>query len=527
MQRRFLIDIAMPTKEEAKAELVLRELARRKLGVFTKYTKPDYELTATQGGHAIHQRIIDKLEAVESGEIKRLMIFVRPRVGKSELASIRFPLWCLGRDPKRKVVVSSYGADLANHFGRQARGVALSQEFTNVFPEFGLAPDKREGGNWETSEGGGVYTVGRGGTLSGRGFDIGILDDVVKDREEAESPTIQQRTIEWYTSTFFTRKQSQDSAIILMMTRWNVNDLAGYLLRESNNGGEKWDVLCIPAIDEEGNEIIWPGKWDEGHIKHEQANVSARDFAALYQQNPIEASSNIFRLADLRYFLSSDFEKADGILKKDDLRVVLAVDPAFSSSKFSDDAVVVALGQHKLTGNYYLLDGYADTSAPSYTFQAILSMYDRVTQDGYKVDYISVESVSLSNDQTKFIDDFKVFLKSKNRYITVNPWAPKGKKEERIKFILEPKTSLNALVLRKDMADSSFVAKLERQFYEFPHGRHDDAIDCLAQAVDVLETRGSAPAALGSVGRQFFNVRTGKMEVVGKPNDRFSYRNQF
>jgi hypothetical protein len=306
-------------------------------------------MIAEQNGIGIHKKIIEKLEAVKRREIKRLMIFVRPRIGKSELASIRFPTWCLGDEPNLKLVVASYGADLASDFGRKAKQVTQTQEYKNIFPNFKLSSDKREGGNWETNVGGGMYTVGVGGALTGKGYDIGIIDDPVKDRLEAESVVTQQRIIDWYTSTFYTRKQSQDSAIILMMTRWNTNDLAGYLLKAQEQGGDKWDVLTIPAIDEMGNEIIWPGKWDKGYIQKEKENISPKDWAALYQQDPIASSSNIFKMADLRYFLLSDFEKAEGILKKEDLRCIISVDPAFSTSSSSDDAVAIAVGKHKIS----------------------------------------------------------------------------------------------------------------------------------------------------------------------------------
>lgn len=478
-------------KKEIKRELALRELSNRKLDFFTKYTNTDYQMIATQNGRGIHQQIIDKLEAVERGEIKRLMIFCPPRTGKSELVSIRFPMWCLGRNQKRRLVISSYGADLASDFGRKGKQVVQDREYMNIFPEFALSKDKKEWGNWETSKWGGVYTVGVGGALTGKGFDIGIIDDPVKDRMEAESPTIQQRVIDWYTSTFYTRRMTQDSAIIVMMTRWNVNDLAGYLLKEQQNGWDKWEILNIPAIDEDGHPIIWDGKWDENYFDEIRSNVSKKDFAALYQQDPIASSSNIFSLSNIRYFLTSDFERADGILKKDDLKIGIFVDPAFSSSGSSDDAVVMAVWKHRITGNYYKLDWYADTSAPSRTFIAILSMYDRLEMDWYKPWFVSIESVSLSKDQAKFIEDFKVFLKEKDRYMVIHTFEPKwmGKKEDRIKFILEPKTSLNAIYLRKDMPDKSFVRRLEEQLVDFPNGKHDDIIDCLAQAIYVLDTR--------------------------------------
>ena len=480
-------------KKEIKKELALRELSNRKLDYFTNYTKDDYEMIATQDWIWIHKRIIDKLEAVERWEIKRLMIFVRPRIWKSELASIRFPLWCLWKNQKRKIVISSYGADLASDFWRKGKQVFESQEFSNIFPNAELAKDKREWGNWETKDWGGVYTIWVWGALTWKWFDIGIIDDPVKDRMEAESPTTQQRTIDWYTSTFYTRRQDQDSAIILMMTRWNINDLAWYLLEEEKNGWDKWDILTIPAIDEQGNEIIWPWKWDKGYIEEEKTNVSAKDWAALYQQDPIASSSNIFNLADLRYFNLSDFERADWILKKEDLRVWLFVDPAFSSSKTSDDAVCLAIWKHKISNNMYLLDWYADTSAPSRTFKAILSMYDRITSDWFKVDYISIEKVHINKEQTKFIEDFKAFLLENNRNILINFYEPKIKKEDRIKFWLEPLIALNWFHLRKDLADLSFIKKTERQLFEFPNWKHDDVIDDIEQARFVLDLKWQAP----------------------------------
>ena len=477
-------------KQKAKVELAKRELASRKLAHFTTYTKPDYEMIATQDGIGVHERIIEKLEAVERGDIKRLMIFIRPRIWKSELASKRFPTWFLWRNPDKEVVISSYSWDVASNFWRKGREIVQWQEYQNVFPSFKLSKDKSEAANWETVEWGGLYSVWVGGSLTSRGFDIGIIDDPVKDRQEAESPTMQDRIVDWYTSTFYTRRKSQDSAIILMMTRWNVNDLAGYLLEEEKNWGDKWEVLTIPAIDEQWNEIIWEWKWDEWYIKEEKSNVSAKDWAALYQQDPIASSSNIFRLENLRYFLMSDFEKAEGILKKDDLKTIIYVDPAFSSSNSSDDASVFALGKHKITRNYYQLDWYSDTSAPSVTFRAILSMYDRVQLDGYKIDAIYIEDVAINKEQSKFIEDFKTFLKENDRDIIVNSHKPKGKKEDRIKFILEPKTALNAIYLRKDHADPMLVKGIEREMLEFPNWKHDDKIDCLSGAIAVLDSRG-------------------------------------
>ena len=470
-------------------ELILRELAYRKLDEFTTYTKEDYEMIATQWWELIHKQIIDKLEWVANWKIKRLMIFIRPRVWKSELASLRFPSWYLWKNPNKRVIVSSYWSELATDFWRKWREIVKSTEFKNIFPEFELSKAKAEWWHRETNKWWWLYTVWVGGSLTWKWFDIWIIDDPVKDRMEAESPTTQQRIIDWYTSTFYTRRQGQNSAIVIMMTRWNVNDLAWYLLEEEKNWWDKWDTLVIPAIDEQWNEIIWPGKWDTWYTKDEKKNVSPKDWAALYQQDPIASTSNMFRLENLRTYLQSDFERADWILKKEDLKCIIYVDPAFSSSKNSDDAVVLWIWKHKLTWNYYQLDWYADTSAPSFTFRAIISMYDKLKIDWYKISWIYIEDVKLNRDQSKFIEDFKSFLKENDRYIIVNWDKPKWKKEDRIKFILEPKTAVNAIFIRRDMPDKFFIQRLERQLVDFPNWKHDDIIDCLAWWINVLDKR--------------------------------------
>jgi len=499
-------------------ELLDRELASRLLAQFTTYTKEDYEMIATQWGVWIHKRIIDKLEAVERWEIKRLMIFIRPRVWKSELTSLRFPTWCLWRNPKRKIVVASYGADLASDFGRKGRDVVKSQEYKNIFSDFWLSKAKAEGWNWETTKWGWLYTVWVSWPLTGKWFDIWIIDDPVKDREEAESATYQQKVINWYTSTFYTRKQDENSAIILMMTRWNQRDLAWYLLKEAENGWDKWDVLSIPAIDEEWNAIIWPWKWSEWYIEDEKKNVSKRDWAALYQQDPIWSSSNIFERSNMRFFLMSDFEKEWAILRKDDFDVWMYVDPAFSSSASSDDASVTCFWKHKISNCFYWFDYYADVWAPSKTFRATVAMYDRMEMEWLKPKYICIEDVPLNRDQSKFIKDFKAHLREINRMdILVITHKPKGKKNDRIKFVLEPITAINALYLRKDFPDKALMLKIEDQMMDFPNWKHDDLLDNITMAVTDLQKK-RLEEAQNPQWKVFNNKMTGIMQWPWQSN---------
>ncbi len=191
--------------EQAKAELAKRELARRKLSWFIKYQFDGYR----ENWH--HSLIISKLEAVERGEIRKLMIFVPPRHGKSEIASINFPAWFFGRNPKKSIIAASYNSDLAVNFGRKARNIVASQEYKNLFPNVSLAEDSKAAGQWVTNQGGEYTAVGIGGGTTGRGADIFLIDDPVKDKKEAESSVVQERNIGWYRSVARTRFSRSDS----------------------------------------------------------------------------------------------------------------------------------------------------------------------------------------------------------------------------------------------------------------------------------------------------------------------------
>ena len=157
--------------DSADIDAARRELARRRLVDFAQYTNPLYR----PAGH--HRRICEKLEAVERGEIDRLMIFMPPRHGKSELASKRFPAWCLGRDPQRQIIGASYNSDLATDFGRNVRNIVAEREFAEVFPNVALAPDSRAANRLNTNHGGAYVAAGVGTAVTGRGADIALISE--------------------------------------------------------------------------------------------------------------------------------------------------------------------------------------------------------------------------------------------------------------------------------------------------------------------------------------------------------------
>jgi len=477
--------------KDIRKETLERELGKRSFLHYLKYNFSWFENKAYQWTeeNSIHNKIIEKLEAVERWDIKRLMIFCPPRLWKSMISSIFFPTRAIGKDPKRKVITSSYASNLASDFGRKAREIIKSQEYKNIFPEVKLSDSKREGWNWETKAWGWVYTAWVGWSITGKGADIFIIDDPVKDRQEADSPTIQERNVDWYDSVATTRLQTQDSAVIVIMTRWNTNDLAWYLLAEENNWWDKREKLVIKGINEEWEEIVRPWKRDDWYMTGVSKKMIKKNWEALYQQDPIASMDWIFAREYFDYFLLSDFEKADGILKKSDLKCGLFIDPAFSSSQQSDDAVIHLLGEHKISKEVYQLDTYADTSSPSRTMQWLLSMYNRARMGGYNIEFISVEEAKINKDQTQFIEDLRVFCLQNQIDIPVLTYKPRMKKEDRIKFFLEPIMSQRGIKFRRDFPDKSLLLRLEWQLINFPNDKNDDIIDCLAQWIAVFKDR--------------------------------------
>jgi hypothetical protein len=299
------------TASQAKAELARRELARRNLIDFTRYTLPGYEAA----DH--HRRIAAKLEAVERGEIDRLMIFMPPRHGKSELASKRFPAWCLGRNPKRQIIAASYNSDLANDFGRSVRNIVAEAEFGNVFRDVSLATDSKAANRMNTNHGGAYVAAGVGTAVTGRGANIALIDDPFKDREEADSERRRELVWDWYRSTLYTRLMP-GGAIVVVQTRWHEDDLAGRLLEQDAG---QWEVLDLPAIDKEGR-ALWPEWYDVPTLERIKATIGQREWAALYQQQPQPDEGTYFqrdwlqtwteRPKHMHVYGTSDYAVTDG-----------------------------------------------------------------------------------------------------------------------------------------------------------------------------------------------------------------------
>jgi len=180
-----------------------------------------------------HKLIARKLQEgykkLLSGQDVRMMIFMPPRHGKSDMATQKFPSWVLGKSPDIPVMVASYSDELATDFGMRTRDIMQTPEYSAMF-KTKLRTDAKAKGKWLTDNGGSYTAVGVGGALTGRGFKIGIIDDPFKNREEADSPIVRDSRDNWYKSTFSTREEG-NSMVIFILTRWHEDDLAGRVLK--------------------------------------------------------------------------------------------------------------------------------------------------------------------------------------------------------------------------------------------------------------------------------------------------------
>lgn len=274
------------------------ELARRKHLDFVKYVRPFYR------ANWHHELLCNYLDKWIAGDIKRLMVFMPPQHGKSELVSRTLPAHVLGKIPTAKIVLSSYSATLAGSFNLDCQRIIDSQLYHEVYPKTILNRSNivtvqngwiRNREVFETvGYGGFLKTTGVGGPLTGTTADYAIIDDPVKDSLEAMSATYQIRNWDWFNDVLYTRIHN-DTRILITQTRWNVNDLSGLLLKKMENlDSERWTVLCLPAIridnaTKEDPRQLGEALWPERHNLEKLNQVrrqNVRTFESLYQQNP-------------------------------------------------------------------------------------------------------------------------------------------------------------------------------------------------------------------------------------------------
>lgn len=400
------------------------------------------------------------------------MITMPPRHGKSMLASEFFPAWYLGRNPDHYVVTATYAQELADDFGRKVKNQIEDTAFQAIFPGVGLADDSKsakrfhiEGqlGGYEhgTTQRGAFYAVGVGGPLTGRGAHLLLIDDPVKNREDAESEIIRKKTKDWYTSTAYTRLMP-GGRIVLIQTRWHEDDLSGWLQHEHEH--EEWVVLDLPAIDDDGM-ALWPEQYPIEALERIKRALPPRDWSALYQQQPSPETGD--------YFKREWIHEVDHLPPRETLNVYGGSDYAVTSDG-GDYTVHVVVGVDP-DGNPWLLDLWREQASSDKWVDAFCDLVKKWHPIGW-----AEENGQIKSGVGPFL--IRRMLE-RGAYVARESFATRGDKAVRAQSIRGRMALRGLRVLR----GSPWLSDLISEMMSFPVGVHDDQVDALGLVGQLLD----------------------------------------
>jgi predicted phage terminase large subunit-like protein len=328
-----------------------REKAQGDFSAFVKEMWPGF----IDGRH--HKVMAKKFEEIAEGKIKRLIINMPPRHTKSEFASFLLPAWFLGKYPGKKIIQTSNTAELAVGFGRKVRNLVDSDVYSKIFPNVNLRSDSKAAGRWSTNANGEYFAIGVGGTVTGKGADLLIIDDPHSEQEAAlaaSDPSVFDKVYEWYTSGPRQRLQPGGS-IVVVMTRWAKRDLTGKILQSMiDKDGETWEVINFPAILPSGNPL-WPEFWSLEELLALQLELPASKWNAQYQQSPTSEEGAIVKREWWKEWKGDNPPKCEFIIQ--------SWDTAFTKNERSDYSActtwgVFYLNENEKDPNVILLDAF-------------------------------------------------------------------------------------------------------------------------------------------------------------------------
>lgn len=446
--------MTMELNDEQKAEQA-RLLARQTLRAFCIGMSDKF----TVARH--HRKIARKLEDVLRGKCQRLIITMPPRHGKTLLASQLFPAWYLGHKPENSVIITSYGADLSTDFGRYIRNAIQSNFYQSVFPDVLISEDSNSKSRFHTSAGGALIAVGRGGTITGRGSDLLVIDDIFRNRQDASSQAVRKMVLEWYRSTLRTRLMPGGS-IIMVNTRWHEDDLIGHILTKQleDADGMQWEHLNFPAIDDQGH-ALWPERFPVEDLLQIKKDIGASEFEALYQQNPTPPEGSIIKRDWIKYYR----QLPDKITVK-----IQSWDMAFKQTENSDYVV----------GQVWGLAG-----ASCYLIDQVRARMDFVGTKN------AVKSLSAKHPMalTKLVEDKAngpaIISELKGHVMGIKPVEPYGSKAARLSSIAPLFEAGN--VYLPDPSIAPWVHDLVEELIGFPQMKNDDQVDALSQSLSHLK----------------------------------------
>jgi predicted phage terminase large subunit-like protein len=490
-------------KKLLEKELASRVLARRNLLQFTKKFHPQYE------AGWVHEDICRRLEQfsrdVAEKKSPRLMLLVPPRHGKSELASIRFPAWHLGHHPEHEVINCGYNMDLPMKFSRKVREMMRDRAYHAIFAETKLDPDSQSVEAWNTTAGGGFTAAGVGGGITGKGAHILTIDDPIKNMEEADSAVIRDALWDWYWSTAYTRL-APGGGVLVIQTWWNDDDLAGRLQKKmrDEDQADQFVVIRYPALAEadeylaqdgsiirvnpesdadkhievpEGakllrnmGEALHPDRYPTQMMENYRANMHPRIWSALYQQNPVPDEGMYFKSEWFR------LEPTAPMIRK--RHIYQAWDFAIGEKQQNDYTVGATILQDE--NNFiHVLDIVRFKGDTFVIIEEILNALE-------KWSLYPDTPVTLGFEDGQIWKAIKPVLEM--RMAERNLFPP----YEVLKPLTDKMVRARALQGRMQqgrvmfLQDAPWLNELQREMLRFPAGQHDDMVDALAWAFNLV-----------------------------------------
>jgi predicted phage terminase large subunit-like protein len=292
-----------------------------------------------------HKVMAKKFQEITEGKIKRLIINMPPRHTKSEFASYLLPAWFLGRYPNKKIIQCSNTAELAVGFGRKVRNLVDSEQYSKVFPNVNLRHDSKAAGRWSTNHNGEYFAIGVGGTVTGKGADLLIIDDPHSEQEAklaATDASVFDSVYEWYTSGPRQRLQPGGS-IVIVMTRWAKRDLTGRIVKSwIDKDGEEWEIIDFPAILPSGKPL-WPEFWSLTELEALKLELPLSKWNAQYQQQPTSEEGAIVKREWWKIWEKDDPPHCEFIIQ--------SWDTAFTKNERSDYSACTTWGVWYLNEN--------------------------------------------------------------------------------------------------------------------------------------------------------------------------------
>lgn len=457
--------------QDARASVQSQTKEKRTLKEFASSVNPRYKW------YRHCEVLADVLQAVCDDELSRVMVFEPPRHGKTELVSRIFPAYFIRRHPDRWTGLCSYEATLAQDFSRSARDFYLRSGGS-------MRDDSSAVNLWQTPERGGMWAAGVGGPITGRGFHLGIIDDPLKNDEEAASETIRRKHKSWYDSTFLTRGEPGHS-IVVVQTRWNEDDLSGYLLQQEAVEAEGWHIVNLEAVKTDApltfpvtctvepdwrkpGEALCPERYDETALSKIKNRVGGYFWSALYQQRPSPLEGGLFQRKWWKYY-----EKQPPV--EDFNFVCQSWDMAFKDTDESDFVVGQVWG---VKGpDFYLLDQVRGRMDFPTTVMAVRHM-----------------SAKWPTGVAKFVEDAAngaAVIATLRRSITgLVPVKPMGGKESRAAAVSPVIEAGNVYLPVPELC--GWIQDFVEECAGFPNAAHDDQVDACTQAL----------AKIGAMGRE-------------------------